>query len=88
MLPTFKDDGYATASRSRSVENRIENELGWESTREKVAFMESMLADLRSRPAANARVRELSIRSLTKRINQFKEEMIRYRSRDEAAVSK
>ncbi len=46
--------------------------------------MEDLYAQIADRPAANDYARDLTLRSLRKRINQFKEEMIRF----EAAVAK
>lgn len=62
----------------------IENKRQLENTRVKVKFMEELYARTREEPTQNAYVRELTLRSLRKRINQFKEEMMRF----EAAVAK
>jgi hypothetical protein len=62
----------------------IENRRQLENTRKKVRSMEDLYAQIADRPAANDYARDLTLRSLRKRINQFKEEMIRF----EAAVAK
>ncbi len=62
----------------------IENRRQLENTRNKVKSMEELYARIAARPAANEYARDLTLRSLRKRINQFKEEMIRF----EAAMAK
>jgi hypothetical protein len=59
----------------------IENRRQLENTRAKVRRMEELYDRLRQEPAENALVRELTLRSLKKRINQFTEEMVRFESR-------
>jgi hypothetical protein len=53
----------------------IENRRELENTRAKLQRMEQHYEELRQEPAGNEHVRELTLRSLKKRINQFKEEI-------------
>jgi hypothetical protein len=62
----------------------IENRRQLENTRSKVKSMEDLCAGMAASPASNEYARELTLRSLKKRINRLKEEMIRF----EAAVTK
>jgi septation ring formation regulator EzrA len=59
----------------------IENRRQLENTRAKVQMMEELYERKRREPADDEHVRELTLRSLKKRINQFKEEMIRFECR-------
>jgi hypothetical protein len=59
----------------------IENRRELENTRAKLQRMEQLYERLRQEPAEDEHVRELTLRSLKKRINQFKEEMIRFECR-------
>ena len=52
-----------------------------ENTRLKLQEMESLYAETKQGPAASEHVRELTLRSLRKRINQFKEEITRFEAR-------
>jgi hypothetical protein len=56
----------------------IENRHQMENTRMKLQELEQLYAKTRQRPATSEHVRELTLRSLKKRINQFKEEIIRF----------
>jgi hypothetical protein len=56
----------------------IENRRQLENTRAKLQRMEELYERMRQQPADNALVQELTLRSLKKRINQFKEEIIRF----------
>ena len=56
----------------------IENQRQWENTLAKVQMMEELYEKRLQEPAENELVKELTLRSLRKRINQFKEEMIRF----------
>jgi len=58
----------------------IENRRQWENTRAKLQELEQLCARKQQEPA-DAHVRELTLRSLRKRINQFKEEIARFESR-------
>jgi hypothetical protein len=71
MIPAFNEN--------------IENETQLENTRVKLRELESHFAQTFSRPADNEQIREMTLRSLKKRINQFKEEITRYESRAHAA---
>ena len=51
----------------------IENRRQLENSRTKLAELEQLFEEKRQERAADAHVRELTLRSLKKRINQFKE---------------
>jgi hypothetical protein len=53
-------------------------------TRVKLARLEARYEILRNEPSTNQRVRQLSMRSLKLRINQFKEEIARYEAHQAA----
>ena len=55
-------------------------------TREKLCRLESRYESLRREPAPDAYVRELTLRSLMRMINQMKEEIVRYESRNAATA--
>lgn len=59
----------------------IENRRQLENTRAKLQELERLCAEIQGKPEASEHVRELTLRSLKKRINQFKEEMTRFESR-------
>jgi hypothetical protein len=59
----------------------IENQQQLENTRAKLEELERLYATTRDRPASSEHVRELTLRSLKKRINQFKEEIARFAAR-------
>jgi len=50
-------------------------------TREKLRSLEARYDSIRQAPAADAHVRELTLRSLMRMINQMKEEIIRFESK-------
>jgi hypothetical protein len=56
----------------------IENRSQATNTRMKLQELEQLYAATRERPTTNEHVRELTLRSLKKRINQFKEEIARF----------
>ncbi len=56
----------------------IENQRQLQNTRTKLAELEQLYLETRNRPVGNEHVRELTLRSLKKRINQFKEEISRF----------
>jgi hypothetical protein len=56
----------------------IENRRQLENTRAKLQELEQLYARKRQEPAADAHVQELTLRSLMRRINRFKEEIARY----------
>lgn len=56
----------------------IENRRQFENTRNKVKSMEELYVRTAASSTDNEYARELTLRSLRKRINQFKEEMIRF----------
>jgi hypothetical protein len=59
----------------------IENRRQLENTRIKLQELEALFAKTQQSPAASEHVRELTLRSLRKRINQFKEEITRFEVR-------
>ncbi len=58
----------------------IENRRQWENTRAKLSELEQ-LYETKRQETGDRHVRELTLRSLKKRINQFKEEIVRYEAR-------
>jgi hypothetical protein len=54
-------------------------------TRTKLARLEERFEALRAGASGNQRVRELSMRSLKRLINQFKEEIARYEAQQHAS---
>ena len=56
----------------------IENRRQLENTRAKLAEFEQLYTKTAQAPAADEHVRELTLRSLKKRINQFREEIARF----------
>ena len=58
----------------------IENRRQLQNTRLKLEELEQLYAKSRQGPASWEHVRELTLRSLKKRINQFKEEITRFDS--------
>jgi hypothetical protein len=63
----------------------IENRRQFENTRMKLQELESLYTKTQQGPATSAHVRELTLRSLRKRINQFKEEITRFEARVSSA---
>ena len=63
----------------------IENRRQLENTQAKLAELQQ-LADQKRSEASNDRVCELTLRSLQKRINLFKEEIARFESRSRSIV--
>jgi hypothetical protein len=59
----------------------LENRHQLENTRGKLQELEQLYAKIRQGPATSEHVRELTLRSLKKRINQFKEEIARFETR-------
>jgi hypothetical protein len=59
----------------------IENRRQLENTRLKLQKLEQLYTKIRQSPAASEHVRELTLHSLKKRINQFKEEIARVNKR-------
>ena len=66
----------------------IENKRQLENTRIKLQELEQLYITTQRGPASSEHVRELTLRSLKKRINQFKEEITRFESRTSAGVLK
>src|SRR5262245_18795270 len=65
----------------------IENRRQLENTRRKLQELEQLYTKTRQGPAANEHVRELTLCSLRKRINQFKEEITRFKARVRSAAA-
>ncbi|MFV1965373.1 MAG: hypothetical protein ACC628_08115 [Pirellulaceae bacterium] len=63
----------------------IENRRQCENTRAKLRDLEQLYESTRQEPA-DEHVRELTLRSLKKRINQFKEEIVRFEARTSSAA--
>jgi hypothetical protein len=63
----------------------IENRRQLENTRMKLQELESLYTKTQQGPATSEHVRELTLRSLRKRINQFKEEITRFEARVSSA---
>ena len=59
----------------------IENRQQLENTRLKLQELEQLCLETKRGPAANEHVRELTLRSLKKRINQPQEEITRFEAR-------
>ena len=59
----------------------LKDEREVEVTREKLRRLESRYEKLRREPAADAYVRELTLRSFKRNINQMKEEIARFETR-------
>jgi hypothetical protein len=59
----------------------IENPRQLRNTRKKLQELEELHDQTQRRPGASDHVRELTLRSLKKRINQFKEEITRFGAR-------
>lgn len=59
----------------------IENRRQLDNTRMKLQELEQQYAKTAQAPAADEHVRELTLRSLKKRISQFKEEIARFEAR-------
>jgi septation ring formation regulator EzrA len=59
----------------------IETSQQLENTRVKLQELEQLYTKIRQGPAASEHVQELTLRSLKKRINQFKEEITRFEAR-------
>ena len=59
----------------------IENLRQLSNTRKKLEELEHLYAETKRGPAESERVRELTLRSLKRRINQFSEEIARFEAR-------
>ncbi|RJP35692.1 MAG: hypothetical protein C4547_09190 [Phycisphaerales bacterium] len=59
----------------------LKNDTQLENTRAKVAMLEQRYEELRHDTTEDGNVRELTMRSLRRTINQFREEIARYESR-------
>ena len=66
----------------------IENRRQLENTRMKLQELEQLYIKLQQGPATSEHVRQLTLRSLKKRINQFKEEMTRFETRTNSGALK
>jgi hypothetical protein len=59
----------------------IENQRELTTTREKLRQLEEKYEALRQQPAPDKHVRELTLRSLKKLMNQLREEIVRFETR-------
>jgi hypothetical protein len=59
----------------------IENRRQLENTRTKLQELEQLVTKTEQSPSADEHVRELTLRSLKKRMNQFREEIARFEAR-------
>jgi len=66
----------------------IENRRQLENTQTKLQELEELYKKTEQAPSADEHVRELTLRSLKKRINQFKEEIARFEARARPAAPK
>jgi hypothetical protein len=66
----------------------IENRRQLENTRMKLKELEQLYIQTQQGPATSEHVRELTLRSLKKRINQFKEEITRFEARTSSGTLK
>lgn len=57
-----------------------------ENTRAKLKELEQLYERERQEPAGDAHIQELTMRSLKKRINQFKQEIFRFEARISSTV--
>ena len=64
----------------------LKNEREVEATREKLRLLEECYEQERQDFSGDSHVRELSLSSLKRTMNQFKEEIIRYESRNAMMV--
>jgi len=64
----------------------IQNQRELEVTQGKLRLLEERYATLKLGPADNPHVRELTLRSLKRMINQMKEEIVRFEARAGIAV--
>jgi hypothetical protein len=65
----------------------IENRRQLENTRLKLAELQGLFATTKASPTANEHVKELTLRSIAKRINQFKEEIARFETHATGAAT-
>ena len=66
----------------------IETPQQLENTRVKLQELEQLYTKIRQGPATSEHVQELTLRSLKKRINQFKEEITRFEARTSSSELK
>lgn len=59
----------------------IENRRQLENTRAKLQELEDLYKKAEQAPSTNDQIRELTLRSLKKRMNQFREEIARFEAR-------
>ena len=64
----------------------IENYRQYENTKSKLRELEK-LREMKRQQTGNDHVRELTLRSLMKRINQFKEELARFEAHSSSAAT-
>jgi hypothetical protein len=66
----------------------IENRRQLENTQSKLQELEQLYRQTEQTPTTDEHVRELTLRSLKKRINQFKEEIARFKAHSSQATPK
>ena len=64
----------------------LKNDIELANTRTKLLRLERRYEELRNDTSEDEHVRELTMRSLKKRINQFKEEVVRFEARISSTV--
>ena len=62
----------------------LKNEIEVANTRSKLALLEARYEALRKKPSADDKLRSLTLQSLKRYINQFKEEIARYEAHQPA----
>lgn len=65
----------------------IQNQFELENTRRKIALLEKRHSELTADETEDKRVRELTLRSLKKMINQMKEEIVRFQAKTGSGAS-
>jgi hypothetical protein len=65
----------------------IQNELQLQVTREKLSWLQQQYKEAEARPMDNSQVREWTLRSLKRMINQMTEEIVRYETRMKDALT-
>ena len=63
----------------------LKNQQEVRATLEKIRLLEARYASLQQTPAADRHVRELSLRSLKRTVNQMREEVVRFETRATAS---
>src|SRR5438132_14359194 len=85
---TFASDRNLIPGNGGGCPMTIENRRQLENTRAKLQDLEQLYVKTQQDPATSEHVRELTLRSLKKRINQFKEEIARFEARAGSSMLK